>query len=345
MIKLRKLYFSIDSLCWIDLTPADQEEGGKMGSMGEHWPGRGAACHERDLVLRERQRAAIEAMADDEGILFLPTGRAAGQELIDLAQQRVGGRCVVNRLGSDTAENRDLLGPDFARGLEEDRQQSRANLGANCESWGPNTRQIEWDAWEHSKAWATDMLSQLNDPGYSFDPADVEFEAWGENWVGCGATYVCHFASVWRLAKPMRRRFDMFNPDWSPMLMKAEPVAQDLPMPHSVRLFIFKTANEGPTWGSYIAQFFEGFHGIADRPRAVRVGFPADTVWEVDLCGWEIARIRGCVGPKYDRYGDMVMQVGCGAHTPYHSTIALAEQNISLNQFRDALLSGEVFEQ
>ena len=120
--KLRKIYFSIDSLSWVDVTPADQEQGGKMGSMGEHWPGRAETCHRRDVVLLDRQRAAIEAVAGDEGIFFLPTGRAGGRELIDLAMKLVGSRCLVNRLGHDTSKNSELLGGDFVRGLEDDRR-------------------------------------------------------------------------------------------------------------------------------------------------------------------------------------------------------------------------------
>ncbi len=343
LTKLRKMYLSIDALCWADLRPADQEEGGKMGAMGEHWPGRGEICHQRDQVLIQRQAEAIERIGDDEGIFFLPVHRPTPTRLIEQAQQRLGGRCVVNRLGYETAENRRRLGTEFVKGLDQDRRQAEANRGPDFQKqWGPMTRQIEWDAWEHSKAWAVDLLAQLNANGYTFDPADVAFEAWGENWVGCGATYSCHMARVWDLAEPMHRPFDMFNADWSPMLMKAEPLEQGLELAEHVLLYIFKTAYEGPTWGCYVAQYWEGIHGIMDPVHAVDVDFPPDTVWEVDLAGWEIARIRGCVGPKYDRYGPMTMQAGCGAHTPYHSTVALAEQNISFEQFRDALRNGRV---
>ena len=111
-----------------------------MGSMGEHGPGRAVTCHRRDVVLLDRQRAAIEAVTEDEGIFFLPTGRAGGRELIDLAMKLVGSRCVVNRLGHDTSKNRELLGGDFVRGLEDDRRLAETCRGANFEHWGPKTR-------------------------------------------------------------------------------------------------------------------------------------------------------------------------------------------------------------
>ena len=58
------------------------------------------------------------------------------------------------------------------------------------------------------------------------------------------------------VGEELLRRFDLIEPSASPMIMKARVVDQNLPMPDNIRLFIFKTANEGPTWGRYVAQFF-----------------------------------------------------------------------------------------
>ncbi len=345
LVRLRKIILCVHALCWVDVTPADLEAGGKMGSMGEHWPGRSEGCHTLDLTLQERLRQRIDSLGEDEGVFFLPTDRAAGNELIERARQHLGPRCVVCRLDSRTDRNRDVLGEAFVAGLEDDRRRAIVNRGPQLQQpWGAHTQQIEWEAWEHSKAWGIDLMRQLNDQGFTFDPAAVEFEVWGENWVGCTATYACHLGRVFGLPKPMVRRFDMINPDWSSMLLQATVVEQDLPMPENVRLFIFKTAHEGPKWGNYIAQYWEGIHGYMDRPHVVNVDFPPDKVIEVDLFGWEIGRARGSVGPKYDRYGSMRMAAGCGAHTPHHSTIAMAERGLSLEAFRAALLTGRVVE-
>lgn len=241
--------------------------------------------------------------------------------------------------------HRQALGAGFVAGLENDRRQAIVNCGQDFQqAFGEETRRIEWEAWEHSKAWGIDVMNQLNAQGFTFDPRNVQFEVWGENWVGCTATYACHLGRVFGLAHPMVRRFDMINPDWSPLFLESTIVDQNLPMAEDVRLFIFKTADKGPTWGNYIAPYWEGNHGFMDRPHAVDVDFPPDTVVEVDLFGWEIGRARGSVGPKYDRYGRMRMSVGCGAHTPHHSTISMPDDSLSLDEFRSALLAGQVVE-
>ena len=77
--------------------------------------------------------------------------------------------------------------------------------------------------------------------GYTYDPSNVEFIACGENWVGCGAVYPIQMGRAFGLANPIERRFDLINPDWSPVLLGATAIDQNLQMPEQIRLFIFKT--------------------------------------------------------------------------------------------------------
>ena len=174
-------------------------------------------------------------------------------------------------------------------------------------------------------------------------PAAVEFLCLGENWVGCGATFPIHMGRAFGLARPIERRFDWMNPDWSPMLMDAEVVDQNLEMPEHIRLFVYKTAEGGPTCGRYVAQFWEGMRGIMDPPHVVEVDFPPASVMESDLMGWPICRARGLIEyPQQHFHGRMTMQVGCGAHTTHHATVAMADHTLSLEDFRTALLAGGV---
>ncbi len=336
---LRKIYLCVHALCWLEITPDDLR---RQDPWWEEWPGRWELARGLDVQLQRKHQQLIREAREDEGIFFLPTGFDSNNELIELAREHFGPRCVVCRLENDTEHNREVLGVDFVRGIEEDRQQAIKNRG-------PNLTERELYAWEHSKAWAIDLDKQLAERGYTYDPATVEFIAFGENWVGCVATFPIHMGRAFGLTKPMERRFDLINPDWSPMLTKATPVERGLPMPENIRLFIFKTEeNVGPTWGRYVAQYWEGLHGLMDPPHVVTVEFPPDSVTECDLFGWEIGRARGTLGNQYGRegyyYGHMVMNVGCGAHTPHYATLVMAEESLPIEDFRAALLAGKVSE-
>ena len=334
--KLRRVYLCTHALSWAAqesalATMGDAQREREFG-MGDHWPGRAEACLQRDRKLRENHYALIRNAQPDEGFMVLESN----PELVDLARRHFGPRCVVCRLDNDFEQNCRVLGPQFVRDLEEDRRIAVARRGGAVPD-------IEFSAWGRSKAWALDLREQLHEQGYTFDPAAVEFLALGENWVGCGATFPIHMGRAFGLAQPIERRFDWMNPDWSPMLMDATVVDQNLPMPGHIRLFIFKTADQGPTYGRYVAQYWEGLRGIMEPPHSVEVDFPPATVMESDLIGWPLCRARGLIEyPQHHFHGKMTLQVGCGAHTTHGATVAMAAGKLSLEEFRRSLLAGRV---
>ena len=342
---LNRLYLCVHALSWIEIAPADQRRRELLWGGGEHWPGRTAACRELDLVLRRKKQRLIREIAgnDDEAFLILPTGLRGNRELIEFARAHLGPRCLVCRLGGDLAENRRALGAEFSRGLEADRAAAAAAHGAPVSAY-------ELAAWERSKAWAADLDRQLAAAGYRYDPESVEFVTFGANWVGCGATYPIQMARVFGLARAMQRRFELSNPDWSPLLLAAEPVQQNLALADRVLLYIFRNGHLGPmaatpspdVRGRYLAQYWEGIRGIMDPAHLVTVDFPAGSVREVDLFGVEVARARGLWAEP--NRGPVTMSVGSGVFTPYHSTLVMAEEHLSLEQFRDTLLAGTVAE-
>ena len=332
--QLRRIYLCTHALSWAaqaDVLPGmeDAERERRFG-MGEHWPGRVESCLRLDQKLRENHFALIRNAAPDEGIFILESM----PELVDLAREQFGPRCVVCRLENDLDQNCRTLGPAFVDGLEEDRRLGRRNRGYDVP-------QNEFSAWGRSKAWAIDLTEQLHEQGYTFDPDDVEFLAFGENWLGCGATFPIFMGRAFGLARPIERRFDWINPDWSPMFLGATVINQNLPMTEHVRLFIFRTADAAPTYGRYVAQYWEGMRGIMDRPHVIDVAFPPETVVECDVMGWPLCRARGLVEYPYRYFhGTMTMQAGSGAHTSLYSTIAMADPRLALEDFRAALLAG-----
>ncbi len=334
--KLRRIYLCTHALSWAAketvLPGMDDAQRESRFGMGDHWPGRAEACLRRDQQLRENHYNLIRNARPDDGFFVIESN----EELVDLARHHFGPRCVVCRLENDLEQNCRALGQEFVAGLEEDRRVGVENRRCAV----PDN---EFSAWGRSKAWAIDLTAQLAEQGYTFDPAAVEFLCLGENWVGCGATFPIHMGRAFGLVRPIARRFDWMNPDWSPMLMDAEAVDQNLEMPEHIRLFIYKTADRIPTCGRYIAQFWEGMRGIMDPPHVVKVQFPPASVMEADLFGWPTCRARGLVGyPQQHFHGGLTMHVGCGAHTTHYATVAMADRTLSLEDFRTALLAGSV---
>ncbi len=318
MKHLNRIYLMTHALNWLEITPDDPR---RKTDRWEQWPGRCDICHRYEFGLKEKYYRLMSIPDKSTGVFCLPSGLEGDIPLIELAGKTFGPRCVVCRLGYDQEANRRALGPEFARGLEEDRQRAEAIRGSNL-------TEGEIAAWERSKAWCVDLRIQLEERGYSFDPAKVEFTAFGEDWSGCAATFPIHMGRAFDLAEPIARRFDLINPDCTPVLLESTAVEQNLPMPEDIRLFIFKT-NEGRLLG----QYWEGLHGLLDKPHAVAVDFPPDSVRLVDVFR----------KPRSDRaLGQAVMGVGCGGHTPYGADLIEAEPALSLDGFRKALLAGTV---
>ena len=338
---LRKIYLCVHALSWIDISPKDEAQREMQWGGGEHWPGRTEKCHKLDLKLRDKLELLINSIQDDEAFFFLPTGLKGNTELIEYAKKKLGPRCVVCRVEHDINYNREFLGTEFVEEIERDTKKAIENSEREIPKF-------DLENWEKSKAWALDLNKQLNMQGYTYDPSNVEFIACGENWVGCGAVYPIQMGRAFGLSNPIERRFDLINPDWSPVLLEAIPIDQNLPMPEQIRLFIFKIANAGPIgWtpsppikNRYVAQYWEGIRGIMDPAHQVEVNFPIKSVREINLFGVDIARTRGLWAEPNNE--PMLMTVGAGFTTPYHSSLVMAEENTNLNEFRSALLSGKV---
>jgi len=325
--QLRRIYLATHPLNWISIINDPRRK--TQPQRWEQFPGRCELAYQREIKLRERTYQLIRNAAEDEGMFVMPTGFQSNKEMTDLARQHFGDRCVICNYESE------LLGDDFDQGIKEDRKLAVKNRGPNIEG-------TEFSVWRSSKAWATDCVRQLEQHGYAYDPETVQFVAFGEDWHGCCANYPIHMVRALGAKKPVERRFDLINPDWSRMFLKCELVEQNIEMPENIRLFIFKTADEGPTWERYIAQFWEGSHGVMDLPHKVVVDFPDNSAREVNVQGRGVSMVRGINRDHWNHYGRLEMCVGCGSHTPYYATIAMAEDSLPLEDFRAALVAGQV---
>jgi hypothetical protein len=102
-------------------------------------------------------------------------------------------------------------------------------------------------------------------------------------------------------------------------------------LPHGLRLFLFQTPE-----GRFLAQYWEGMHGLFDRPHAVTVHFPPGSV--------RLLNYRTGIPCDEQTYGPVQMGVGCGGHTPYPADLVQAEPDLSYEDFRKAMRAGVVSE-
>lgn len=324
LVFLRKIYLSIHGLDWVGVTEDDPR---RQEPRWELWPGRCALCHRLDFEFRLRIYQAIRNIKSDEGLMIVPSGSPQNDQMIAYARERLGPRCVVCEFDYDRDRFIRALGGQFRAGLREDRRQAQKARAAFVDDAAFDH---EFAAWERSKAWATDLLRKLEANGYTFDPHNVEFEAWGGDWCGCAATYPIQMGRAFGLAEPIQRRWDLIIRDCGPMWVNSELVVGNVKMPEHIRLFIFKNQE-----GLYCANYWEGLHCPMDPAHQVSLEFPVGSVRLVDGFGRQVGD---------ETYGRVTVGVGAGGHTPHRPDILQANEALSLDDFYAALVSGEVLE-
>ena len=353
--QLRRIYLAVHVLCTLDLALDDPRRRTRAWDQFPHRIDLSYRCEE---LMLERYRQLVMQAGDDDGMYFLPTGYRTTGEFAEFAARQLGPRSVVSRVNGDPAEWERILGSAFFEAVERDQLEAigrrglpsghltAAQLRGDAMSRGRpvglpsgGLKQTEIRAWAHSKAWAEDLRAQFTERGYTFDPETLEIVAIGGDWSYCGASFPIQIVRALGLSKAVERRFDLMVPDEGPLLLHARLVDQNLSMPEQVRLFIYETADaEGLR---YVAQYFEGMRGIMDPGHTVTVGFPEGSACDVNL--WGIGTERAA-GLDQTFYGRMTLSVGSGGHTPFGSTLVMAQPELSLEDFRSALLAGEVLE-
>ena len=392
---LRKIYLFTHPLFWVEMIPGDPR---RNDPGQELFPGRCELSYKWELGLQNKYHQLILDSKEDEGVFFMPTLYQGALELLAMVKERFGKRVVISHEKDwdrsreaimegeksfvtrcpkrEVEEYQHRLGSDFSEQLKLDKEVALNDRygwsQTNYAHPGGVNDHMEWLIWERCKAMAFDFKSQLEDRGYTFDPETVEIVGAGEDWSYCASTYPIGLSRALGLKMPIERRFDLMNPDESPMLLQSTAIEQNIPMPHNIRLYIFRTHGETPdgilaqSHGNYVAQFYEGSHGVMDRPHVVNVDFPQGTVHQVNLTGQPLSFAVGGHSNNLGHQGlspstveyyrlltdcskkiggrQVIMEVGCGGHTPYPASLVMANSETTLGQFRELLVNGRVLE-
>lgn len=316
---VQRVYLVMHALNWLEIVPGDPR---RETATWEQWPGRCELCYAYEQPLKEKYYALLGKDDPEAAVWIVPSGMKGDPPLIELAQKTFGSRCVVCPLGYGLEENRVALGEEFAKEADADRARAKQVRGEVTEA--------EVLAWERSKGWAVWFTRELAKNGYTFDPQTVQVQVLGEDWCGCAATFPIHMSRALGLKEPIWRRYDLINPDCSPLLIKSTLVDQNLAMPNDIRLLIVRSAE-----GRFVAQFWEGSHGLWEWPHVVTAQFPPGSV-----------KLVNTLGQVTNECADGVarLSVGCGGHTPHHAQLIMAQPELSREDFRKALLAGIVTE-
>ena len=352
--QLRKIWLSVHSLTWLALPPNNHN---RMDRKWNQFPERIPLSYPLEQKLQRRYQHVIDTADDDEAIYFLPTHLDVPDEIIEYANLRFGKRSMVSRVEGTSPDKERVLGTGFLEGVEEDQREAVSNRGLpdgivtaeelreggvsrssspDLPDGGLNPTEIR--AWLSAKGWGLDLLSQAKNRGLTFDPLTVKMEAFGGDWSYCGATYPIAIGRAMGLRNPIERRFDLMNPSEGPVLLQSEAVDQNIPLTDNIRLFIYEYHDSHGL--RYLAQFFEGIRGIMDRTHKAIVDLPHKDAHIVNLWGFPGSRAIGIDEPP--RRGPMQLSVGSGGQTPIPASIAMTRDELSLEEFRAALVSAQI---
>ena len=135
-----------------------------------------------------------------------------------------------------------------------------------------------------------------------------------------------HMWAASGLSTPCARRFDLINPDCSPLLLGATALERE-PAPARqhppVHLPVRRGATARPVLGGHARAVGSAAHG--DRQPTAGVGAAVD--------------LRGEARDEPSA-AQLTLGVGCGGHTPYGSDLVQAEPGLTLEAFRQALSAG-----
>jgi len=274
----------------------------------------------RDAAKREQYAAKwreiinIEGPNEEAAICILSSSRGEMAELVRLAQDRFGDRCVLDP--HDASPATQIL-------LAEDLQRTLSTRGRFME-WTP------YEIWTSGTArrWTEGLRRELRDRGHTYDPDTLHVVSCGQQWAGCLTKYSMLIPKYLGVTKTPEVRVDL-SPDagWPFEARFAERV----PMERHVSLFLFETPEGRP-----MAQFLDGLRAIWEHPHvAIAALDPADVELHTSVPNEHLA----IQGPARATEHGIVADVGDGCQ-PRLTTVF--GKKGAFRTFRDALAAARI---
>lgn len=264
------------------------------------------------------RKLVAEKGQDEESGICIIQGSAGDPELVTLAEEHFGERCVVDPCDE---------GPETMLLIAQDLEMTFRERGA-YEQWLP------YEMWSscNARKWVEGLKKELESRGYSYDPEDVQVESFG-NWTGCYHKYSMFMGRYLGLSRPVKKHPEPELSSLEEVPMKVSRFVEDIPLDHHVQLFVFEREDGRP-----MAQFFDGLRGIWEKPHIARV--------KVDPKGLELftfspnafVKVRGASKILEDGF---IADVGDGCHPAFTTVVGKDKE---LDEFRAALAEAEIFD-
>ncbi len=194
--------------------------------------------------------------------------------------------------------------------------------------------------WKHEFNWASNPLGQpaiargwaervkktFKQRGFTFDPADVRAEGWGESFEGCVANYTRFLGTYLDLANPIEIMFEMTVPD-AGFLLRAT-LLEVIPLTNSLRLYLWEGED-----GRLIGWFHKALATIGEPSVFARLEMGSITV--------QVHSRNAIIWPARDS----IIEWNDGYLTiPVRGAHYILARDITFAHFREALVRAELIE-
>jgi hypothetical protein len=251
---------------------------------------------------------------DDHVICFLSNAPKQMLDLIALAKEHFGERCIIDPC-DDSMATKVLLAEDLDKTMRK---------RGNKTEWQP------YEIWTSNNArrWTEGLKKSLDDLGFVYEGQHLNLVTCGQQWGGCLIKYSMFMAKYLGLSEPPDLSAEL-SPD-AGFPFKAE-YKERVKMDRHVYLYLFKMADGLP-----MAQYFDGLRAVWESPHIATVQLDASTVEIVNRAPSAHMKVRGAAEATGNT---IIADVGDGCHP---ATTTLIGTKIGYEEFRESLINAKI---
>lgn len=237
MENIDKIYFLIHPVCFETSYVAN----GRQVPFGSNEPVF-LACLEWERRVISKQKAFLANMKRNEALIILPIGNTKPMRDLEAYAKRIlGRRCVIIRR-EPPGETQDYpvkkyLPEEIYAELAEEILETCYQRGYE---WSAQTLKVLFT----SRATAVDIQNEFQARGLTYDPQNVESEAFGEGFEQCAMTWKAMLSHYLGFAKPIENNFELSVTGF-PFLINAK-FKERIPFNYDIRLFLWEGSNGCP---------------------------------------------------------------------------------------------------
>ncbi len=265
------------------------------------------------------KKVLAEKGADEGNLVCIVHSNKKDQGLEDAAIQHFGDRCIINP--SDNSEaTRAILTGDLDRAFGARGFHGEFNP---YEIWSSN----------NARRWVEGFKRRLGEKGYSYDPAAVTMETFG-NWSGCHHKYSNFMAVYLGLKKPAQIHAEAELCSLKSVPMPVHEFVELTPMDRHVWLAIFRREDGIP-----MAQYWDGLRPVWQPLHVARVTIAPNKVDLFNFSPNSLIPVSGACEKLKDGF---VADVGDGTHPAFTTVVGKSSDPKEFAALRSALVNASI---